>query len=142
MRFAEHKYRPMPFLPTDPSRFISWVLTVSRLTWALTVSCSLAAVQSVGSSPRRDSYFLPPWMTCCLCAKEVRKDQAIIDLVEEIRVLTMLRHPCITTFMGAVDVEGPNPKLVLECMTGGSLYDLLHTNQEDLQGKKPASKPS
>ena len=64
--------------------------------------------------------------------KHVKKDQATIDLVEEIKILTMIRHPCITAFMGAVDVEGPSPMLVLECMSGGSLYDRLHNKTDDL----------
>lgn len=72
------------------------------------------------------------FLCCGCCRSTTKKDQATVDLVEEIKILTMLRHPCITTFMGAVDVEGPTPKLVLECMSGGSLYDMLHTRNDDL----------
>ncbi|CAJ1945944.1 unnamed protein product [Cylindrotheca closterium] len=42
----------------------------------------------------------------------------------EMRLLSRLRHPCITTVMGAV-MAGDSPMMVMECMENGSLYDLL-----------------
>ena len=47
-----------------------------------------------------------------------------------------LRHPCITTVMGAV-VGGradPEPQLVMELMQHGSLSDLLHNDTLVLEG--------
>ena len=41
------------------------------------------------------------------------------DFVQEMRVLSKLRHPCITTFMGAVTALGEEPLLVMECMNRG-----------------------
>ncbi|KAL9190468.1 hypothetical protein ACHAXT_007679 [Thalassiosira profunda] len=48
------------------------------------------------------------------------------DFVREMRVLSKLRHPNITTFMGAVIAK--EPLLIMECMSRGSLYDLLHNS--------------
>lgn len=50
--------------------------------------------------------------------KQLRK-----DFIAEMRLLAKLRHPCITTIMGAVLSE--EPLLVMECMGNGSLRDLL-----------------
>lgn len=47
------------------------------------------------------------------------------DFMKEMRHLSKLRHPCITTVMGAV-VGKTEPMLVMELMHHGSLYDLLH----------------
>jgi serine/threonine protein kinase len=44
----------------------------------------------------------------------------------EMRHLSKLRHPCITTVMGAVLENGSEPALVVEYMDRGSLYVLLH----------------
>lgn len=51
--------------------------------------------------------------------KKVRR-----NFVEEMRTLSKLRHPCITTVMGAV-LESQKPLLVMELMDNGSLRDLL-----------------
>ncbi|CAB9500762.1 activated protein kinase catalytic subunit alpha-1 [Seminavis robusta] len=45
--------------------------------------------------------------------------------VKEMRYLSKLRHPCITTVMGAVIDSKSEPMLVMELMEHGSLYDLL-----------------
>jgi hypothetical protein len=49
------------------------------------------------------------------------------DFVAEMRVLAKLRHPNITTVMGAV-IDAQCPMLVMEHMEHGSLYDLLHND--------------
>ncbi|KAG7351597.1 adenylate and guanylate cyclase catalytic domain containing protein [Nitzschia inconspicua] len=48
------------------------------------------------------------------------------DFIVEMRLLSRLRHPCITTVMGAVIAPTVDPMLVMEYMEYGSLYDLLH----------------
>ena len=48
------------------------------------------------------------------------------DFVREMRLVVHLRHPNITTVLGAVLQRGTDPILVMECMGRGSLYDLLH----------------
>ena len=45
--------------------------------------------------------------------------------VEEMRILSQLRHPCIVTVMGAVLHPGEGPLLVMEYMDRGSLRELL-----------------
>jgi serine/threonine protein kinase len=54
--------------------------------------------------------------------------------IEEMRVLSKLRHPCITTIMGAVIESTDTPMLVLEYMDHGSLYDILHNETMVLDG--------
>ncbi|CAJ1963239.1 unnamed protein product [Cylindrotheca closterium] len=44
--------------------------------------------------------------------------------MDEMRVLSTLRHPNITTMMGAV-IDGSEPMLVMEFMEHGSLYEVL-----------------
>ncbi len=56
------------------------------------------------------------------------------DFVEEMRYLSRLRHPCITTVMGAVMEKDEDPMLVMEFMDHGSLYDLLHNETMVLEG--------
>ncbi|KAL3936605.1 MAG: hypothetical protein SGBAC_008109 [Bacillariaceae sp.] len=46
------------------------------------------------------------------------------SLIQEMRVLSTLRHPNITTLMGAV-IDGNDPMLVMEFMEHGSLYNVL-----------------
>jgi serine/threonine protein kinase len=56
------------------------------------------------------------------------------DFFREMRLLAKLRHPCITTIMGAV-IDGPEtPKLVMEYMELGSLYDVLQNKTVALDG--------
>jgi serine/threonine protein kinase len=47
------------------------------------------------------------------------------DFITEMRLVSQLRHPCITTVMGAIINKGSEPALVVECMSNGSLRDLL-----------------
>jgi guanylate cyclase len=55
------------------------------------------------------------------------------DFIEEMRYLSKLRHPCITTVMGAVISSKSEPMLVMEYMQLGSLYDLLHNKSMVLE---------
>ena len=50
------------------------------------------------------------------------------DFAAEMRLVVHLRHPCITTVLGAVLERGSEPLLVMEHMERGSLYDLLHND--------------
>eukprot|EP00980_Cylindrotheca_fusiformis_P019794 scaffold6938_cov108-Cylindrotheca_fusiformis.AAC.5 len=59
---------------------------------------------------------LLPW-----CDETIRRQQ---EFMTEMRLLSRLRHPCITTIMGAV-MTGVEPMMVMEYMDNGSLYDLL-----------------
>eukprot|EP01136_Pigoraptor_vietnamica_P022676 Opistho-1_new@6154 len=45
-------------------------------------------------------------------------------LINEIEIISMLRHPNVVTFMGAC-IEPPNILVVTEYMENGSLYDLI-----------------
>jgi len=56
------------------------------------------------------------------------------DFIVEMRLLSNLRHPCITTVMGAVIDEYEEPMLVMEYMDYGSLYDILHNETVSLDG--------
>ncbi|CAB9528704.1 activated protein kinase catalytic subunit alpha-1 [Seminavis robusta] len=57
------------------------------------------------------------------------------DFVVEMRYLSKLRHPCITTVMGAVLCPGEEPLLIMEYMDHGSLHDILHNNTMILDGE-------
>lgn len=56
------------------------------------------------------------------------------DFIEEMRYISRLRHPCVTTVMGAVITKNEDPMLVMEMMDHGSLYDLLHNETMALDG--------
>ncbi|GKY96680.1 hypothetical protein MPSEU_000627600 [Mayamaea pseudoterrestris] len=55
------------------------------------------------------------------------------EFMEEMRYLSKLRHPCVTTIMGAV-VDREDPMMIMEYMDHGSLYDLLHNETVALEG--------
>jgi serine/threonine protein kinase len=57
------------------------------------------------------------------------------DFVIEMRHLSKLRHPCITTVMGAVVCLKEEPMLVMEYMDNGSLQDILHNETMILEGE-------
>ena len=57
------------------------------------------------------------------------------DFIHEMRHLSKLRHPCITTVMGAVISAKSEPMLVMEYMDHGSLYDLLHNDSVVIDGE-------
>ncbi|KAL7549758.1 hypothetical protein ACHAWF_013033 [Thalassiosira exigua] len=56
------------------------------------------------------------------------------EFIMEMRQLSKLRHPCITTVMGAVIAKKQDPMLIMEFMDHGSLYDLLHNDTFLLEG--------
>ncbi|CAB9508917.1 Receptor-type guanylate cyclase gcy [Seminavis robusta] len=55
------------------------------------------------------------------------------DFVREMRLLSKLRHPCITTVMGAVISPFDDPMLIMEWMANGSLYDVLRSETVNLE---------
>jgi len=57
------------------------------------------------------------------------------DFIVEMRILSKLRHPCITTVMGSVIDQREEPMLVMEFMENGSLYDLLHNASIAVDGE-------
>jgi serine/threonine protein kinase len=67
-----------------------------------------------------------------LAQKEFAKLKA--DFIREMRLLSKLRHPCITTVMGAVISSVEEPLLVMELMDHGSLFDLLHNDTMIIEG--------
>jgi len=58
------------------------------------------------------------------------------DFINEMRHLSKLRHPCITTVMGAIISRKEEPMLIMEYMYHGSLYDLLHNETIFLEGEQ------
>jgi len=56
------------------------------------------------------------------------------DFISEMRHLSKLRHPNITTIMGAV-LDHKDPLLVMEYMDHGSLYDVLQNETIRLEGE-------
>jgi len=57
------------------------------------------------------------------------------SFIEEMRYLSKMRHPCITTVMGAVVASDCEPMLVMELMEHGSLHDLIHNYTMVLDGE-------
>ena len=70
---------------------------------------------------------LCPWFN-----EDVRKQD---EFIHEMRVLARLRHPCITTVLGAVLSRSHDPMLVMEYMEYGSLHDLLRNETMHLSGE-------
>ncbi|CAB9509368.1 activated protein kinase catalytic subunit alpha-1 [Seminavis robusta] len=69
----------------------------------------------------------------CLCFNE--HSRRIEEFKTEMRVLARLRHPCITTVMGAVITPHRDPVMVMEYMEYGSLHDLLRNETMLLAGE-------
>ena len=53
--------------------------------------------------------------------------------MQEVHLLSRLRHPSIATIMGAV-VDNKSPMLVMEYMPMGSLYDVIHNPTIHMDG--------
>eukprot|EP00980_Cylindrotheca_fusiformis_P012392 scaffold3043_cov121-Cylindrotheca_fusiformis.AAC.8 len=83
---------------------------------AMAQSLSILGTVSGGSSTSRG---LLAAFSCC--DENSRRRE---EFKEEMRLLSRLRHPCITTVMGAV-MNGYEPMMVMEYMENGSLHDLL-----------------
>jgi hypothetical protein len=98
-----------------------------------TKSTSLSVGASMNASGAANGSFLTRSL------KRLRKgDEYTIlkeEFIVEMRQLSKLRHPCITTVMGAVIDRGEEPMLVMEFMQLGSLYDLLHNDSMLIEGE-------
>jgi len=57
------------------------------------------------------------------------------DFILEMRQLSKLRHPNITTIMGAIVTKKEEPMMIMEYMDHGSLYDVLHNETMVLDGE-------
>ncbi|KAG7340885.1 multi-sensor hybrid histidine kinase [Nitzschia inconspicua] len=66
-----------------------------------------------------------------MSAFKTTHEQLKRDFIREMRHLSKLRHPCITTVMGAVVSPKAEPMLVMEYMRLGSLYDVLRNESID-----------
>eukprot|EP00980_Cylindrotheca_fusiformis_P012051 scaffold2863_cov114-Cylindrotheca_fusiformis.AAC.3 len=64
--------------------------------------------------------------TIAIGSLETSRTKLRKNFIEEMRVLSKLRHSCIATIMGAVLERGSEPMLIMEYMDHGSLYDVLH----------------
>lgn len=91
-------------------------------------SSSNSAGSKSGGSDDGDGMAAGPlfWRT-----KKARLQEEFID---EMRLLSKLRHPSITTVMGAVISSKSEPMMVMEYMHFGALYDLLHNECMILEG--------
>jgi len=87
---------------------------------------STSSKDSKGSSERRSRWRI-----------RYHSEYALLcsDFIVEMRHLSKLRHPCITTVMGAVISKKEEPMLVMEYMEHGSLYDLLHNDTMVIEGE-------
>ena len=67
--------------------------------------------------------------------KSKSKSQAEMkkEFIAEMRLLSKLRHPNITTVMGAVFQRHKDPMLIMEYMDHGSLYEVLHNPTMELE---------
>jgi guanylate cyclase len=96
-----------------------------------------ATASNHGSSSIVNSYsgsnsstnFIPLWL------KFDEHSRLKKDFINEMRLLSRLRHPCITTVMGAVIAPTVDPMLVMEYMEYGSLHDLLHNETMSAGGE-------
>mmetsp|Transcript_73488 Transcript_73488/g.239093 ORF Transcript_73488/g.239093 Transcript_73488/m.239093 type:complete len:915 (+) Transcript_73488:919-3663(+) len=61
--------------------------------------------------------------------------QLRLDFMEEMRLLSKLRHPCVLAVMGAVIPNKMEPMLVMELMHHGSLHELLRNETMDFDGE-------
>jgi len=82
------------------------------------------------SNALKDMFGNSPKQTDAPNRKKLRE-----EFISEMKYLSKLRHPCVTTMMGAVIGKGEEPMLVMEYMHHGSLYDLLHNEIMVIEGE-------
>ena len=72
----------------------------------------------------------------CVCSESMSVRSKFADGVARMQVMVHLRHPNITTIMGACrkSPQGDPPLLVMEYMQYGSLYEMLHNKMALLDG--------
>ena len=64
-----------------------------------------------------------------------RNRSLLTDFMRELRMVSHLRHPCITTVMGAVVEAGEEMLLVMELMEHGSLQNMLQNQSLEIDGE-------
>ncbi|EGD75741.1 TKL/DICTY4 protein kinase [Salpingoeca rosetta] len=62
-------------------------------------------------------------------SKTKRLTNAKAEFMEEMRLLSRLRHPCIATMLGAIMTKSREFLLVMEHLEHGSLYDFLRNDE-------------
>ena len=105
---------------------------ILRILESATASDHGSASGAMRSATASQSVFLrilPMWM------RFDNHSRRVSEFVREMRLLSSLRHPCITTVMGAVVSNAVDPMLVMEYMEYGSLHDLLHNETMSLGGE-------
>jgi len=106
----------------------------SRRAWTnhlASSSTNSRGMMSKSQGVKRKSLF----QRCCGCLVS-EHDRMRQEFVEEMRHVSKMRHPCITTMMGAVIGGGKcEPMLVMELMEHGSLYDLTHNRTVEFSGE-------
>jgi serine/threonine protein kinase len=90
-------------------------------------NASILGTASASTYSRTVSQRICPWFT-----EDYHRKQ---EFIQEMRLLSRLRHPCITTVMGATVQHGrQEPMMVMEYMENGSLYDLLQNETLHISG--------
>ena len=106
------------------SRGIRWRETLSSREGSDIFDSPSGPVQGTGFQTLIDMDIKRSWMQrllpCMYNADQVMR----AHFIDEMRLLSRLRHPCITTVMGAVMDKTCEPLLVMERMEHGSLHDL------------------
>ena len=88
-----------------------------------------------GSSSMDEDEMESGLLSLCVFKKD-KHAELKANFVQEMRILSKLRHPCITTVMGAIIGDrNTEPMLIMECMDHGSLYDLLHNETMVIEGE-------
>ena len=82
------------------------------------------AVARLGARPASRSRSRSRWSVSSVFTSRARRERQ--EFIEEMRLLSKLRHPCVTTVIGAVLEPNCPPILVMEHMDLGSLHSLLH----------------
>ena len=116
---------PMTLVPAEAAP-----ATTSTRQDALTLAAASASGASISLTPQTQTTSSGSFGSSngLLAFLRSRRRAAALraDFVREMRLVVHLRHPNITTVLGAVLERGTDPILVMECMGRGSLYDLLH----------------
>lgn len=96
-----------------------------------------AGLVSTTTQNGKKSIFVLKKLSRCLDCCQPQDEYSALkgDFIIEMRHLSKLRHPCITTVMGAVIWKREEPMLVMEYMDHGSLYDLLHNETLVVEGE-------
>ena len=109
----------LDFLTTDFGKHKRhWLLPwIKKSDYQTRFKESILGQSATASRTKKLSAKCCPWFD-----EEMKRKQ---DFIKEMRILSRLRHPCITTVMGAVVSHRREPMLVMEHMQNGSLHDLL-----------------